>query len=217
MSTNLIVTNDAETTRLESTRSCGPCTACCVLPRIPDLGKLGYRPCKYLYPTDAGGCGCYTTRPDVCREYQCLWRMGRLVGDERRRPDRLGLMVGVDQIDDRVVVEVWELWEGAAREYPGRVVVEALARWTRLTVRFYGVPCSLVYRGPGTLDRGRELSTLARTDPKTLAAWIEGEMEARRMHRPDAAATVDLDLYRAGEPVQPWYERGGRLALEVTR
>lgn len=191
--TNLIITDEAEVARLEATRACGDCTACCVLPRIPDLGKPGYWPCKYLHPTDAGGCGCYTTRPDVCRDYQCLWRMGRLAGDERRRPDRVGLMVGVDQIEDRVVVEAWELWEGAACEYPGRGLVESLARWTQFAVRFYGVPCSLQYDGPGTLDLGRELSRLARKEPARLAA-----------------------LYRAGEPVRPWYERGGRLTLEVT-
>lgn len=181
-------------------RSCGPCTACCVLPRIrpedfPPDGKPGYSPCPHVC---GSGCSVYEDRPDVCRDYVCLWREGLLEGDDRRRPDNLGLMFAVDLFMGRPFVEAWELWDGAARDYPGRGVLDAIRVHKPVLVRYYGVPCSLEYRGPQDLVTGRELSRLAREDPPALAEWLEERIRRADLEDPDQA-TVEMDLARLRE------------------
>ena len=205
-----------------SKRECGQCDACCVLPRIsaepafPE-GKRGYEPCPHLtrqFNSDVqttGNCTCYDDRPDLCRSYTCLWRAGIIDGDERRRPDRLGLMFTLDTASDatsKVVFEAWELWPGAAADHPGRGVLDSIAQRLGVVVRFYGVPASVAYRGPQYLLLGQELSLWARTDPRRLATWCEAnvlngnlalsEAEWESVHR-------DLESLRRGQPVERPY------------
>lgn len=217
---NLIVTDPQKVAELQQKRSCGQCSACCVLPRIPDahLEKPGYQPCKYLIQGSDGMCGCYETRPEVCRNYNCLWRMGIIGGDERRRPDQIGIMFGVDEIDGRPYMEAWELWEGAVRDYPGRGVVDQIARRTKLLVRYYGVPCSIQYptfMEQDSLELGTRLSRMAREDPKTLARWLEHELLIGNMVPPDRAAAADFGSLVSGEVVKPWFGRDGKLRLDL--
>lgn len=218
MTRKLLITDDARAASLRNNRQCGECCACCVLPRIPDLHKPGYSPCTYLAtcgPVMGGQCNAYDYRPDVCRDYQCLWRMGCVDGDTRRRPDQLGLMFSVDTVDGRPVVECWELWEGAARDYPGRGVLEAMVSETPVLVRWYGVPCSLRYHGPASMDLGWELSRWAREEPRLLAKWVDKKTTVGKLETPDPAAIVDLEAFRRGEPVVAHFGRDGRLRLPM--
>ncbi len=208
-----LVERSAEATA--ATRSCGGCSACCVLPRIAveeffPQGKAGYTPCEHLC---GDGCGVYEQRPDVCRGYICLWRAGMIVGDERRRPDKLGLMFTLDMVGDRVAVEAWELWDGAASDHPGRGVLDAVGERYRLMVRFYGVPCSINYDvGNGEcFELGRQLSLMSKTDPAALVRWCEGMMDKGWLRsKPEQVKIVqmDLDPMRRGEPVARHYRRG---------
>lgn len=71
-------------------RSCGPCTVCCVELKIdvPELRKKARLPCPHL----AGkGCGIYATRPPVCREFLCGWRLFEEL-DDAWRPDLSGVL-----------------------------------------------------------------------------------------------------------------------------
>lgn len=74
-------------------RSCGPCTACCLVTSIhaPELTK----PEGVLCPNCTGsGCAIYDRRPAVCRDYNCGWkRIGSM--PIQTRPDRSGIMVAV--------------------------------------------------------------------------------------------------------------------------
>ena len=79
-------------------RSCGDCTLCCTVLRVDEIGKLGGEDC--VHQQAHGGCAIYSTRPNVCRGYRCLWLSGGL-GDADR-PDRLGAVLdllhpGIDQ------------------------------------------------------------------------------------------------------------------------
>ncbi|HRI69256.1 MAG TPA: hypothetical protein PK156_33730 [Polyangium sp.] len=77
--------------RESSGRSCGTCTACCVLPAIDVLVKPEGKPCQHLRPARGEqSCARYGTRPRVCAEFYCLWRMGEFT--EESRPDRSGLV-----------------------------------------------------------------------------------------------------------------------------
>ena len=71
-------------------RQCGPCTACCVELKIdtPELRKKPRLPCAHL---STAGCGIYTTRPPVCQQFLCGWRLFKEMGDDWR-PDRSGIL-----------------------------------------------------------------------------------------------------------------------------
>ena len=71
-------------------RACGPCTACCVVLKIdvPQLRKKARVPCQHL---TGSGCGIYASRPPVCREFLCGWRLFEELGDDWR-PDLCGVL-----------------------------------------------------------------------------------------------------------------------------
>jgi hypothetical protein len=71
-------------------RQCGPCTVCCTELKIetPELRKKARLPCSHL---GAAGCGIYTTRPPVCQQFLCGWRLFAEMGDHWR-PDQSGVL-----------------------------------------------------------------------------------------------------------------------------
>src|SRR6201996_1630917 len=76
-------------------RSCGDCTACCVLPLIdtPELKKPEGQVC----PNCSGkGCAIYDSRPDVCRTFNCAWKRIASMPPETR-PDKLGVMFTLER------------------------------------------------------------------------------------------------------------------------
>ena len=71
-------------------RQCGPCTACCVELKIetPELRKKARLSCPHL---SSAGCGIYATRPPVCQQFLCGWRLFKEMGDDWR-PDLSGIL-----------------------------------------------------------------------------------------------------------------------------
>lgn len=106
-------------------RTCGACMACCTA--YPILGIPGYegaKPagvrCQHLTAT---GCGIYEFRPDVCRQYECLWKMGE--GRNMERPDRSGFIMNNDG-DQGLLFAVTE-----PAKLNNPAVRDALARYAR--------------------------------------------------------------------------------------
>ena len=99
-------------------RQCGECSACCTVMAVAELDQAVYTPCRH----DAGmGCQVYETRPASCRGYTCLWLDGTITGDERRRPDRLGVIF--DYLAGENVVVAREVWPGAIDAEPAQNLV----------------------------------------------------------------------------------------------
>ena len=73
-------------------RECGNCTVCCrVLPiRSPGLNKTSHVLCPHC--EEGEGCRIYETRPSLCRDYYCGWRMWESLPDDWR-PDKSGVFV----------------------------------------------------------------------------------------------------------------------------
>ncbi len=101
-------------------RQCGECRACCY---VFDLGEKKKR--TWCTHTTDRGCGCYDTRPSVCRDYKCLWLMSAL--PTAYRPDHCGLVItprGMYEGHRRVVIS--ETWRNAERSSVGRELVDIL-------------------------------------------------------------------------------------------
>lgn len=80
-------------------RACGDCRMCCKLPDIPELAKPIDTWCRHAdLDRPDGGCKIYNDRPAVCRSFACGWLKG--LGQERDRPDRLGVMWQPIQMPD---------------------------------------------------------------------------------------------------------------------
>jgi hypothetical protein len=87
-------------------RRCGPCDACCVVLKIdtPELRKKARVPCQHL---TASGCGIYASRPGVCHQFLCGWRLFEELGDDWR-PDLSGVLILRNAPD-----ELPAAWRGA--------------------------------------------------------------------------------------------------------
>lgn len=85
---------------------CADCDGCCRVFEIKTdatvdrigLDKAFGIPCKYIGPTPVGhGCTVYQDRPDVCRNYVCLWLEGERLNatlGEALRPNVSKVVLG---------------------------------------------------------------------------------------------------------------------------
>jgi hypothetical protein len=104
-------------------KPCGECRACCTALAVAEFSKPNYRPC--VHECDQG-CAIYPDRPDSCRTYLCLWKTGWLEGDERRRPDRLGVIFDWHGMTE--TLRVWEVWPGATQEPQPAYLIQKLRK-----------------------------------------------------------------------------------------
>ena len=87
-------------------KACGECSFCCKVLEITELAKPAGRLCEHCLNSGSGGCGIYAARPQVCRDYECLWKGDRDMSP-RLRPDRTGtiLMEDPDSSEYRAVCD----------------------------------------------------------------------------------------------------------------
>jgi hypothetical protein len=131
-------------------RSCGSCSACCELLAVSEVDKPVHTRCQHQLEASlchSGGCAIYAHRPQSCQDYQCLYQSGILDGDERRRPDRLGLLFNLIDTPAGTIISGWEVWEGAADTPACRYLLDKLSVKTLVLVRRYRSERYLIY-GP---------------------------------------------------------------------
>jgi len=68
--------------------NCGECTACCEVPPIKELNKAKNTLCINCSGT---GCKIYNNRPDVCKNYQCIYTRSNM--SKNLRPDKSGVIL----------------------------------------------------------------------------------------------------------------------------
>jgi len=73
-------------------RVCGGCTACCTVYPVAALNKPPGVTCEHVC---ASGCAIYSTHPQECKTYECLWRSNHL-GTDEERPDKTGVIFGAN-------------------------------------------------------------------------------------------------------------------------
>lgn len=113
-------------------RVCGPCTACCHAVGVVELNKDIWTFCKHqrqgYEDPSTPGCKVHDQSwsddhlygmPPTCEKYQCAWLKGIIEGDERRRPDKLGIILDENAVQHRSLgkcLSGWELWDGALND-----------------------------------------------------------------------------------------------------
>lgn len=78
-------------------KSCGTCTLCCKVLEIDELQKKAGVWCADCLPNH--GCAIYSRRPDVCRDYECLWLTERSL-PQTLKPERTGTILMEDAETD---------------------------------------------------------------------------------------------------------------------
>lgn len=129
-------------------RSCGACKACCyslAVAEIPAKQALWVK-CPNICEE---GCSIYETRPVSCATFECLWRSGFIEGDERRRPDNLGLMFVFPKHKQHTeIIGCWEIRPGAVNTPPGNYLLGKLANSMIVYIWPYGEKTKRIIMGP---------------------------------------------------------------------
>lgn len=124
-------------------KSCGECSACCVVFAVPQIRKPTNTPCRHLC---ANGCGIYNhpDKPKICSEYKCMWLANRmpaairkLFQSEDTRPDKLGVMFHWDGD-----IRLYELREGALNSEKVKALVWKI-RKTGINAKVCRIPVGL--------------------------------------------------------------------------
>lgn len=98
---------------VSTAKPCGDCTACCTIMRVGALNKRDYTPCQHIC---SKGCAIYSEKPSECSTWQCAWKSDWIDGDERRRPDNLGVMFEYRSVGGSCFLWVYEVWPGALKD-----------------------------------------------------------------------------------------------------
>lgn len=87
-------------------RICGSCKLCCTLMDVRERGVINKKAGQHCPKLCDAGCSVYETRPSVCRDWFCTWRLG--FGSER--PDVSGFIGSpADEISKRLGCAVMDL------------------------------------------------------------------------------------------------------------
>lgn len=97
----------------QSGRSCGPCTMCCTVMEVKEIGKARDERCEHLRRTTKP-CSIYEDRPSSCRAYQCMWLMGAI--DVQLRPDKVRAVMGMNDQGNIVQIMIHPSDRGAEKK-----------------------------------------------------------------------------------------------------
>lgn len=92
------------------TNPCGTCTMCCKILRVDELAKARGQWCAHCTP--GVGCHRYDTRPESCRDFECVWlqtqyqRAGEAKMSPDLRPDRCHVVIDVRSDASGLVLDV---------------------------------------------------------------------------------------------------------------
>lgn len=97
---------------------CGECNACCTILSVMELKKPYCSTCEHILPSPENPqhtCGIYSSRPESCKSYSCLWRELPIIPNtknrptsmpETLRPDQCGFMLTLDGDNHGLWIEV---------------------------------------------------------------------------------------------------------------
>lgn len=112
-------------------RTCSDCTMCCKILGVKELNKEPNENCVHC---NAGkGCQIYETRPQTCREFNCLWLQNELMPEEMR-PDRTHVVLSVPTDGESLVALVDEKRPDAYLKGPTGDLVRYFSRKTSVLV-----------------------------------------------------------------------------------
>jgi hypothetical protein len=84
--------------------------------------------------------------------------LGLVVGDERRRPDQLGLVFNPDKLAGKPITLAYEVWAGAARQPAGEALLGEMCQAAPIVlVEYQSSKCEVIAPDPQLRQSIREL------------------------------------------------------------
>ena len=111
-------------------RHCGSCTLCCKVLGVRGLDKPPYEPCRHCAVGE--GCAIYPSRPQDCRQFNCMWVEEGSQVPEHWLPSRAGMVLCADLVGPRIEVHVDDATPDAWRREP---YYGDLRRWSAAAMR----------------------------------------------------------------------------------
>lgn len=120
--------------------TCGGCTLCCKVLGIVELKKMPNDWCTHA--SKGTGCKIYSTRPESCQSFTCLWLSQNMPA--AMRPDKVhGVLSTTEDGSDMVLFED-PGWAGHARETFKPLIDTFIARKDKFVIIVAGVKREVV-------------------------------------------------------------------------
>jgi hypothetical protein len=130
-------------------RSCGTCSACCVLPSLDiDTGipKVAGGACSKLSGAGCEQCTIYEHRPTACADFYCEWLKGIEGTGDGDRPDHLPLLLQKRTFTEgpiREMIMAYEVTDGAS-DFPE--VIEVIKKIAKHSIVLVLTPLGMPHR-----------------------------------------------------------------------
>jgi len=96
-------------------RDCGSCSMCCqgwLSGDIFEYKMEANNPCHFVNEGCSGGCcTIYEHRPDMCKDYKCLWLQQPIALPLWMRPDKSKVIITERVVEDAVASEQFTYWQ----------------------------------------------------------------------------------------------------------
>lgn len=129
-------------------RYCMDCQQCCTVYHIDGL-KSAREPCNNL--TD-DGCSIYNSRPDNCKNFQCMWSSG--LGKEEDNPKLSGIILEKrnSNLNPPTIYIAVEVWKDAFNSKKGNITMNRFSQELNskiIMINFAQDKVLAVYKGEG--------------------------------------------------------------------
>ncbi len=116
-------------------KRCGSCTLCCLKTAVPEIGKPVNFWCAFCDAVT--GCKIYSSRPESCKKYFCLWYVNPQM-PITLRPDMCGVIFEKLVDGHTYLALIDPKWEDAWKEVPVLEVMSQLNKQGFSVVAFSG-------------------------------------------------------------------------------
>ncbi len=128
----------ASVSEMIAERECGDCTACCKF--APIIHERLHKPTNLLCPHCSHGCMVYETRPDVCRDWNCGWKILSSIPRDWR-PDCSGLVFRVEDLrESEITVTILDESGALQSDMFAELIDEWVAEGIRVFFQTVGSP-----------------------------------------------------------------------------
>ena len=93
----------------DNVNKCGECRACCTVLGVAALKKDENTTCQHEC---SAGCAIYKDRPKECATYECFYHISYPNFSESFRPDKLGVIVEINECNGQKAVFAREIEKG---------------------------------------------------------------------------------------------------------
>lgn len=180
---------------------CGDCKLCCKVFVITELHKLAGEWCRNC-PTK--GCDIYDSRPEVCKQYRCMWLARPKLFSEEFRPDKIGVVFNECwEVGMFPLIEAHESYKGAFQKVKKNMEPVLGMGWGIAVCHLGGPHTILPPYFDMPFERGEWLERVQQrlAERCQITAYVVSQIKAEREAGVGAVFLADQQLVQSGMTV----------------